>query len=482
MPLLRALLSTLLTTIVSTVMVLTALIALAGLALHHLRPQAGDWQTQLRIPIPAPIADWASGSAMRLLPDSWQIRRQEKIPEPRSQHLIATPSRQQAPVNVPTPASALSIPISITTTLQWLTTPSIARLLSGSQWVTPSGTVTFEWNASTQTQTIECTGCTSTLPAFGASPIGWPTVSLSIQRDHNQLQGRIQAGDIQGRWSGLLSQQALRIHLAFEEQALHDAFALFASQIPEVARAQISGYFSLQAQVTLPSGRIQIEPQVHDFSVRGLGTETLPQAPNACAKSGDQAAALDGFLARAVIATEDQRFFLHPGYDLVEWQQSLQHNQARDNAMAQPLRGGSTLSQQLAKFVYTNGDRTALRKLRELLYAVEMEDTLGKQGILQQYLARVYWGEGTCGAQGAAQHYFHQSVDALNPAQAAWLAAMLHKPDAHAQRWQDTGRIDVRRTQWVIDQLRMPTSQRFTLRERKRWQRFAATHDWQRQP
>ena len=92
-------------------------------------------------------------------------------------------------------------------------------------------------------------------------------------------------------------------------------------------------------------------------------------------------------------------------------------------------RGGSTLTQQLARLLVTGGERSAERKLRELLYAVEMEQTLGKPRILRLYLDNAPWGVdasgGLCGAEAAARHYFRRAAVRLEPAQAVWLAAML---------------------------------------------------------
>ena len=90
-----------------------------------------------------------------------------------------------------------------------------------------------------------------------------------------------------------------------------------------------------------------------------------------------------------------------------------------------------------------------MRKLRELLYAVEMERTLGKPRILRLYLDNAPWGPRLCGAEAAAAHYFGVRAHELSPAQAAWLAAMLHNPAVEAQRWADTGQINLARAQWV---------------------------------
>ena len=158
----------------------------------------------------------------------------------------------------------------------------------------------------------------------------------------------------------------------------------------------------------------------------------------------------DSLLARAVLAAEDQRFYEHPGYDLVEMNKALRSNQAEDAT----LRGASTLSQQVAKLLVTGGERSPVRKLRELLYAVEMEQTLGKARILQLYLSHAPWGATVCGVQAAAHTYFGKRADQLTAAQAVWLAAMLHNPALEAQRWKARGSINLERAQWVAAGLR----------------------------
>ena len=99
------------------------------------------------------------------------------------------------------------------------------------------------------------------------------------------------------------------------------------------------------------------------------------------------------------------------------------------------LQGASTITQQLAKLLYTGDERSAARKLREWLYAVEMERTLGKGRILQLYLAVLPWGDGICGAEAAARHHLGKPVNQLKPREAAWLASLLINPDAQLRKW-----------------------------------------------
>ena len=279
------------------------------------------------------------------------------------------------------------------------------------------------------------------------------------------------AGTLVLGWQGRLSPQRLELSIDVPTTPLHQGFAAFSAYIPELARARIASQFALQATLDLPAGTLHATPQIAGFGVAGLGTEALRGVlPSSCTPSALAAhVSNDSILARAVLAAEDQRFMTHPGYDLTEWTASMQANQAGD----QRLRGASTLTQQVARLLFTGADRTPARKLRELLYAVEMERTLGKPRILQLYLQNAPWGDGVCGAEAAAQHYFQRPAARLAPAQAVWLAAMLHAPDPHAQAWRRSGHIDTARAQWVASQVRP-----LTHRKHATWQRQLAAPRW----
>lgn len=138
-------------------------------------------------------------------------------------------------------------------------------------------------------------------------------------------------------------------------------------------------------------------------------------------------------LKRAVIASEDGSFAQHEGVDWAAIERAWQHNaqaeeQAADRARPAKVRGGSTITQQLAKNLFLSGERTLLRKGQELALAYALEALLSKQRILELYLNHVEWGEGVFGAQAAARHYFGKNASQLNAAEAARLAVMLPRP------------------------------------------------------
>ena len=148
-------------------------------------------------------------------------------------------------------------------------------------------------------------------------------------------------------------------------------------------------------------------------------------------------------LKRAVIASEDAGFTSHAGADWEAMEKAWDRNQkvqarAATRPGAKPavskLRGGSTITQQLAKNLLLSGERTVFRKGQELLLAWMLEAVLDKRRILELYLNHVEWGEGLFGAQAAARHYFRVDAARLSADQAARLAVMLPAPKRFEQR------------------------------------------------
>jgi monofunctional biosynthetic peptidoglycan transglycosylase len=129
-------------------------------------------------------------------------------------------------------------------------------------------------------------------------------------------------------------------------------------------------------------------------------------------------------LKRAVITAEDARFTEHEGVDWTAVEKAYKENRRR----GRPARGGSTISQQLAKNLFLSPERSYARKLQELLIAWMIEAAWDKRRILEVYLNVVEWGDGIYGAEAAAHHYFDEPAAALTPDQAAQMAAMLPAP------------------------------------------------------
>lgn len=405
--------------------------------------------------------------------------------------LHPTPGEWALPVR----AGPWTLQIGVPSVIRLANTPPVAQLLHGRHLATPVGTLAFGWQPGHRTLSLRCTPCRLQLRALGPAPLVLDSAELTVQRFGEALWGTLAVGKVAGRWQGQLSPQGLRLAIDLPPTPLQHGFAALSTHIPELARARIAGRFALQATLDLPASTLHIAPHIEGFGVSGLGTEALRGAlPTSACTPRDSAAKMVGThstLARAVLAAEDQRFATHPGYDLGEWVASVQSNQSRQfrqnnpsqqarqssdaapQSGAQRLRGASTITQQLARLLFTGADRTPARKLRELLYAVEMERTLGKTRILQLYLQNAPWGDGVCGAEAAAQHYFQRPAARLQPAQAVWLAAMLHAPGPHANAWRHSGRIDTARAQWVASQVRP-----LTRRQRAELQRELSAPGW----
>lgn len=160
-------------------------------------------------------------------------------------------------------------------------------------------------------------------------------------------------------------------------------------------------------------------------------------------------------LKRAVIASEDAGFSDHGGVDWDALEKAWDKNQraqeladkraarlAKTNTHANTNRpppvpkviGGSTITQQLAKNLFLNSERTLFRKGQEFVLTLMLEAMLDKRRILEIYLNNVEWGEGVFGAQAAARHYYRVDASRLGPNQAARLAVMLPAPKRFEKR------------------------------------------------
>lgn len=134
------------------------------------------------------------------------------------------------------------------------------------------------------------------------------------------------------------------------------------------------------------------------------------------------------YLPQAVLAIEDRRFYSHPGVDIFGLLRAV-----ITNVSSGELRqGGSTITQQLAKNVFLSRERTAKRKVQEVIVAFWLERKFTKDEILSLYLNRVYFGAGTFGVSAAADRYFGKPVSQLRLTEAAMLAGLLQAPSRYA--------------------------------------------------
>lgn len=129
-------------------------------------------------------------------------------------------------------------------------------------------------------------------------------------------------------------------------------------------------------------------------------------------------------LIDAVVAIEDERFWVHPGVDLKSVARALVENIEAGTV----VQGASTITQQYLKNVLLTPEVTAERKIEEATLALRLEENLTKEEILERYLNTVYLGGGAYGVGAAASHYFGKTVDELDLAESALLAGLIKSP------------------------------------------------------
>jgi monofunctional biosynthetic peptidoglycan transglycosylase len=129
-------------------------------------------------------------------------------------------------------------------------------------------------------------------------------------------------------------------------------------------------------------------------------------------------------LREAVLVAEDARFFSHEGFD---WNE-IRHSARKNWKAKRVVRGGSTITQQLAKNLWLSTAQTPWRKFEEMILAVRLERSLTKRRILELYLNTIEWGPGVYGAEAASRHWFGTTAGALAPGEAIRLAAVIINP------------------------------------------------------
>ncbi|MDX9804980.1 MAG: biosynthetic peptidoglycan transglycosylase [bacterium] len=134
----------------------------------------------------------------------------------------------------------------------------------------------------------------------------------------------------------------------------------------------------------------------------------------------------------AVIVSEDAGFFMHKGVDFEEMSAAV-----KDNIKKKKMRGGSTITQQIAKNLFLKRERTLLRKFREVILAIELDATLSKKRLLEIYFNIVEWAPGIFGISNAAWYYFGKPVYMLTPLEGAYLASVIPGPYRYNYQFQN---------------------------------------------
>ena len=151
----------------------------------------------------------------------------------------------------------------------------------------------------------------------------------------------------------------------------------------------------------------------------------------------------------AVIASEDQVFPDHSGFDWKSIEKAMKHNKRKPNR----IRGASTISQQVAKNVFLWQGRSWFRKGLELYFTKMIEWIWGKKRILEMYLNVAEMGKGIFGVQAAAQNYFNKDASALTRKQAAMIAASLPNPKKFTVK--PVSAFVAAKSNWIMIQMRV---------------------------
>jgi Transglycosylase len=356
------------------------------------------------------------------------------------------------------------------------TLPGVAHLLDGRS--APSAIGTLHFTREGTALRVACAPCRVQHPELAPAPVQIRALAIRVRRGDDAIEGAAIVDRVEVQFAGRLHATSIELNWQLPPTEVASLYRALGAAVPETAFARIEGTVRAQGTLALPSGRGGIHWSADGLAVDGLGTERLRYGGFrfACRqddgtahlaitgegeKSWAAADSMGPYLAAAVIAAEDQRFHRHAGYDPLAMAEVL-----ADLEDGRPKRGASTITQQLARTLFTGGDRTVTRKLREMLYAIEMERTLGKARILELYLNTVDWGPGVCGARAAARAYFNKPPARLTAIEAAWLAGILRNPHAAWERQFARRQPDRTRATEVVTQMRD-----WSRRER---QRFAA--------
>ncbi|MFN3272478.1 MAG: monofunctional biosynthetic peptidoglycan transglycosylase [Cloacibacterium caeni] len=151
-------------------------------------------------------------------------------------------------------------------------------------------------------------------------------------------------------------------------------------------------------------------------------------------------------IKKAVIASEDQNFYRHNGFDFQAIQKAF-----ADNQKGKKLKGGSTISQQTAKNIFLWNGRSYVRKGLEAIFTIIIEKVWSKDIILERYLNSIEMGQGVFGVEAASHYYFGKSAADLTKSEAAWIAVCLPNPKKYDPK--NPSSYLSRRHSWVMRQM-----------------------------
>ncbi len=282
------------------------------------------------------------------------------------------------------------------------------------------------------------------------------------------LEGELGLGGPRARWRARLDEEGLpTLELELPDSPAAELLAPLAPLAPELDRATLRGTIGLSVYWE-PARALRIRPRIAELWVEGalepgialdrgaftyqVRDEEGERAPRRSGEGTPGWTALEAIspdLVHAVLAAEDSAYFRHEGYHLPDIQAAID----ADIAAGEVVRGGSTLTQQLAKNLFLDGEQTLARKLRELLLAVELDRTLGKDRCLELYLNIVEFGPGLHGVGAASERYFMKRPERLALHEAVFMAALLPSPRSAYERWYLAGRPNRARMAAILDNM-----------------------------
>jgi monofunctional biosynthetic peptidoglycan transglycosylase len=195
--------------------------------------------------------------------------------------------------------------------------------------------------------------------------------------------------------------------------------------------------------LTLPDVTWLIKKNPTETAMMGLRSAQIKQKGQRARRSWKRVplSRISPYLIQAVLIAEDDKFFAHEGFDWESMRKALDANINKKRV----LRGGSTITQQLAKNLFLSSEQSLWRKLREAAIAWKLESELSKKRILELYLNVIDWGTGVYGAEAAARSYFGCPASALSLAQAIRLASILPNPHRFSALRTDNSRMNRKR-------------------------------------
>ncbi len=253
-------------------------------------------------------------------------------------------------------------------------------------------------------------------------------------------------------------------NITMEDVSVSELLSYIGSVIPEIDEADVSGVISgtLSFPNLLPTFEVEglsVSGAVDHISAlrRGPFTHRVPTEGGGVGirSTGEGVVGwtplrdISPYMAWAVVAAEDSNYWSHDGYDPASISDAIIANSEAGGV----VRGGSTLTQQLAKNLFLSGEQTLTRKIRELIIAVELDRALGKDRVMELYLNVVEWGPDIYGVAEAAEAYFMKRPSQLTGKESAFLAAILPSPRRFYRDWYLRNRAGEYRVAWVLENM-----------------------------